>query len=244
MDNLLYVSANVMEGLREGIKDNLDRYLTGSFVDMSSDTGWEIPLSIRANLAPLEDLESTVSPEVEIANSKRVWEALGHIRPSLACDERIWVRLTHIECLKFTRQRWLKGGNRSALTRSVRDHFFADTLTRRRDDNAVSRLWWNAYIAEQIMPGTDLEPLHTILKTADIRLNLVERSRTLARAPIAAGIIRVMERETWISEEESNFRSFMRVLNKEGAGILFECLPSQEIDTFMNHCLKSAQQRN
>jgi hypothetical protein len=122
----------------------------------------------------------------------------------------------------------------------IEDHFFAPTLTARRDDNAISRLWWNAYIATLADPDPALPALRVILQKADIRSNFVERSMTASRTSLAAALVRIMQRETSIIEREENFRAFMRIVNKLGGGIIFEAMTDAEVDSFMNMCAARA----
>ncbi|MBO6946391.1 MAG: hypothetical protein JJ855_00310 [Rhodospirillales bacterium] len=241
MPRLLCLSENVTDDLRANISDNMPRYLEGDFADLSRQPGWEIRLDTEVDLSPLADLDPSGKPEAEIGNSRLVWRALGALRPSIACDERIWARLTHIECLEFTRARWLAGEKPEEHNNLVRTHFFARTMTRRRDDNAISRLWWNAWIAERVRPGTNLEALEMLLSRADIRSNIVERSRTASRRALADGILRAMERDEWVTGSEINFRKFMISVNREGGGLLFECLPADAVDGFMDRCVRQAQ---
>ncbi len=238
---LKYLSAGTVETLRQEIAANTDRYKSGDFSDSMASGDWSIELGIDIDLAPLSELDPAGSPQAEIENSRLVWRALHRITPSLAYEEGIWVRLTHVECLDYCRRRWLGDGwDKAATERTIRDHFFADTLTRRRDDNAVSRLWWNAYVANLAAPGPDLEALDLILGKADIRLNFVERSATVSRPPLAGGIVRIMRREPWITDKEANFRSFMRTLNRLGGGMVFEMMTPDEIDSFMESCAARA----
>jgi hypothetical protein len=163
--------------------------------------------------------------------------ALGRLSPALACEEGIWARLTHVECLGFARDRWIgPGADEQVAKKLIEDHFFAATLTARRDDNAISRLWWNAYIAHRADPDPSLPALSVILRKADIRSNFVERSLTANRPSLAAGLVRIMQREASITEREEHFRSFMRSVNKLGGGIVFEAMSDVEVDSFMKMC--------
>jgi hypothetical protein len=101
-------------------------------------------------------------------------------------------------------------------------------------------LWWNAYIAHVAIPGPGLEALDMILKRADVRLNLVERSVTASRPALAAGIVRVMRRQDWVTGREDNFRSFMKTLNRLGGGVVFESMPEADVDAFMDDCAARA----
>jgi hypothetical protein len=151
------------------------------------------------------------------------------------------VRLTHVECLDYSRQRWIPAeADDSSVEKAVREHFFGETLTRRRDDNAIARPWWNAFVAELALPGTDLKALDVILRKADIRLNFVERSLTVSRPPLAAGIVRLMLNEAWVTDREEDFRAFMRTLNRLGGGIMFETMTDAQVDEFMLECARRA----
>lgn len=243
---LKYIAEATLHDIDSSVEANLERYVDGTFEDLASNNGWSIELNLDVDLGALEKLDPDVSPASEIENSLMVWEALPNLTPGLASEERIWTRLAHLEGLSFARRRWLSGKDfskdKEALADAVRRHFFADTQTKRRDDNAISRLWWNGFIAKSIMPDNQKAALKALLKTADIRSNLIERPRTVSRVPLAAGIVRAMNRDAWITQAEENFRSFMKVLNRFGGGELFEVMTGSEIDGLLVECTQRAQQ--
>jgi hypothetical protein len=240
-EKLKYLSTEAVDSLRSDVRKNLARYRSGDFSDLMAAGDWCIELDLDVDLAPLASLDPGGSPEAEIANSKYVWNALHRIQPSVAYEEGIWVRLTHVECLQYARNRWLDGPyDDDRMERLITYHFFADTLTRRRDDNALSRLWWNGFIADLILPGTDLQVLDVVLRRADFRSNLIERSSTASRPSLAAAIVRAMQRHSWVTEREENFRMFMRAVNMAGGGIVFEAMAAADIDLFANECASRA----
>ncbi|MER8817192.1 DUF6339 family protein [Mesorhizobium sp. M0142] len=237
MARLRYLSVRTVETLRQNIVDNIERYNATDFDDLMNDGEWSIELSLDVDLAPLADLNPEGSAQTEIANSRLVWRALGHLKPSLAYEEGIWARLTHVDCLKYTRSRWLAGiADAAELEQNIGTHFFARTLNMRRDDNAISRLWFNGYIASQTIPDDDLSALDVMLRRADSRLTFLERSLTGSRPALAAGIVRAASLFPWIKEREENFRKFMIALNLLGGGKVFEAMASADIDTFMGTC--------
>jgi len=235
-EKLKYLSNITVENLRGSVVNNLSRYTAGDFNDMIWDGDWSLELGLPVDLAPLQDLVPEDGEVNEINNSKLVWRALGGLTPALAFEEGIWTRLTHVECLEFSRKRWLQGKAPEKIQGLVDAHFFANTLNKRRDDNAISRLWWNAYIAEMVCPNTGLSALDILLKKADIRANIVERPLTGSRPSLASGIVRIMRTEPWLTEKEANWRAFMRVLNRLGGGVLFEVMTEHQIDAFMRRC--------
>lgn len=238
---LCYLSTPVTEKLEDDVEKNIDRYLTGDFADMAQEEGWSIPTTIEIDPDPLTRLKMGRKPEDEIENALLVWQALARVTPTLASEGRIWTRLTHLDGLAYSRARWL--GRKTDLTAAdmVRKHFFGDTQTKRRDDNAIGRLWWAAYIARLAMPDDQAGALKAILRSTDTRSNIVERARGSSRPKIAAGIVRAIMREPRVTESESAFREFMKSLNRLGGGVIFEAMADQEIDRFMDGCCTASR---
>ncbi len=240
-----FLSERKVLELSNSIPENLERYANGDFLDLERENGWGIETTVvTVDLELLEKLDGrsrTASADIE--NSLILYTALKGMTPALARDERIWVRLAHIECLDYARARWLSGYTGDALEQRVRDHMFAPNLTAIRDDNALSRLWWNFHIATIADPEDPEGALRLILKTADIRSNFVERAGTLSRKPLARAVVRAMRNDPWITSSEKAFREFMKALNRDGGGILFEALEEEETDRFVTNCIDSARKK-
>lgn len=240
-EKLKYLAAAVTDQLRQDVSRNAERYRSGDFTDLMQQGEWSIELPLEVDIAAFSRLDPSGTPSAEIENSRIVWKALVGLTPALACEEGIWARLTHVECLLFARARWISLSlPDSDLEKVVLQHFFANTLTKRRDDNAISRLWWNAHIANLAMPNTDLAGLRPLLHTADIRLNFVERRLTTSRVPLATAILRLLNEEAWLTDQADNFRSFMRVLNRRGGGLVFEAMPESDVFSFIQECAQQA----
>lgn len=241
MSKLLYVGQQVADDLKNNIFENLARYKQGDFLDLEAAGDWRIPLSFDANLDELRDLAPSGGSESEIRNSILVGRALVKLTPTLARENRIWIRLSHIDCLEYSRKRWLKDGmDDEKLAKDVSKHFFAPTLNACRDDHAISRLWWTHHIAKQLMPDQPERALQRILALADIRQGLVERPGIGARPILGRGIIRILEREERLTEGKL-FGQFMKKVNLMGAGIAFEVWKDSKIDHFMERCLMQAE---
>jgi hypothetical protein len=243
-EKLKFVSAAVLDQLLDDIPANLARYSEGNFDELAAENGWAIEAaSVEVDMDALGELiKGATSPEVEVANSMLVHSALRGMTPSLAREERIWVRLTHVECLDYSRSRWLEGKPNNAIEKLVSEHFFGGTLTAIRDDNALARLWWNAHIASIGSPEDPEKALKLILKSADIRSNFVERPRTVSRPVLARALVRIMDSDPWVTSTEASFREFMKVMNRDGGGILFEVHDDTAVDDFMRKCSERAQQ--
>jgi Family of unknown function (DUF6339) len=230
--SLKFLSEAKLAELRRDVPAHRDRYLSGNFRDLERDNGWAIESSSvevdHEALATLDGASRTA--EADIINSLIIHAALKGMTPALAREERVWARLTHVECLDYSRARWLEGTEGERLDAAVGFHMFAPGLTGIRDDNALSRLWWNVHIATIADPNDPTGALKLILKTADIRSNFVERTGTAARKPLAQAVLRAMRTEPWITSAERSFREFMIELNRDGGGVLFEALTDIEAD--------------
>lgn len=239
MSKLLYVGQQVADDLAEGVADNIERYREGDFLDLASKGDWSIPLSIDADVGELSKLKQGKTPEDEIENSLLVGRVLRDLTPTLARENRVWIRLSHIDCLEYARKRWLSEANSDQeLEKSIRKHMFAPTLTACRDDHAISRLWWNYRIAKQMVPENPARALKVILARADIRLSLIERARLAARPMLGRGIVRALETNNDLLRKEELFRVFMKKVNLLGAGIVFEVMNDAAVDRFMDECLR------
>ena len=243
---LKYLSDSALSELRNSIPKNIERYTGNGFEEYASLPSWDISLKInfdRNLLATLDTTQQRTIAEVDLANSKIVGKALENLTPSLANEERIWVRLSHLEAFEYSRIRWLTGKKGEDLVSAIETHFFAPTQTIIRDDHALSRLWWNYHIAQTCMPDNTDKALELILKTADIRSNFVERIWMSSRRNIAGAVLRAMDTRGWITDAERNFREFMKVLNRQGGGIVFEALSESEADAFVEECADQAVNR-
>ena len=244
-DPLRYLSEAKLEELRRNVGRHRGRYANDDFTDLERDNGWAIEAGgVTIDRDLLAGLDGTVRTAAgDRRASIMLYRALPGMTPALAREERVWVRLSHVECLGYARSRWLGGIEGEQLDIQVRRHLFGSSLTGIRDDNALSRLWWNMHIAAIADPDDPEGALELILKTADIRSNFVERANTAARPPLARAVIRTMRRDPWLTSTERAFREFMIVLNRDGGGVLFETMSDVDVDNVMDGCAERARAR-
>ena len=266
MAKLKYISENILADLKANVPDNLERYRVSGFDDLADLNGWSMELSgVEVDTEKLASLDPGKGSAAEIGNSLLVFEAIKGMTPAMATEERIWTRLTHFEGLEYTRSRWplkdtpkentgILGGLTGARGKrkeqrknvlhqnitQVEKHYFAYGRTGYRDDNAISRLWWNAYIAKRVDPGDLKGVLTELLRSADIRTGLVERPMLSNRAGLLRGIIRTMRNSPEIYGTERTFRQFMIAVNFRGGGVLFETLSEDEMDAVLLKCRDDA----
>ena len=242
---LRFVSEAILVDLHSKIDANLQLYASGDFAALAAQNGWSIESKlVQVDVTSLATLDGTSrSAEADVANSRLVHKALSGMTPAIAADERIWVRLAHVECLPYSRARWLSGFEGDKLIDKVDKHMFARGRTGVRDDNAISRLWWNMHIASIADPQDPDAALELIVKRADIRMQFVERPGSAARRPVAQAVVRGMRRDPWIVSSEDAFRKFMIELNRNGGGVLFEALDESKIDGMVDSWTLSARKR-
>lgn len=243
IDKVKYVGQDFINNLYDKLPINIERYINNdlNFSDYIAKGNWDIPISVDYDSELLSQLNIDKS---EMENSKIVWAALRNLTPALACEERIWVRFTHGECLDFCRRRWpvekILSEKRECY---IKKHFFASSMTGWRDDNAISRLWWNGWVASQFSADNFSVALEVILRTADIRSNLIERPWMFRRQELSKGIIYFLQSHFLSSEKsrEGRFRAFSVTLNLRGAGIVFESMSEQQIQDFLSECYYISQ---
>jgi len=237
---LKILSAQVVSQLHADLQRNVPLYLTGNFTEEAKDIGWDI--EVRAVLWDpriVDDLDPSGSPEAEIRNSVVIYQGFSGMTPALAQDERVWVRLTHVEFFEFARARWL--GNEESAVRSIRKHFFANGIPGCRDDNAIGRLWWNAHIANLAFPE-DLEyGLEALLARANNRLQIVDRADTGFRAPLLRGILKLIKSDSWLQGNDYAIADLMKQVNKYSGCIVFETMDPHQIDEHLMFCLLKAK---
>jgi hypothetical protein len=269
MVKLKYVAESILADLKANVPSNLERYRTSGFDDCGDLNGWSMDLSsVEVSVKDLAKLDPDGGSDAEIRNSLIVFGAFSGMTPALATEERIWARLTHFECLEYARERWsllndpkersgllsgLYGAKEKAAEqrkkvfhqniRQVETHYFARGRTGYRDDHAVARLWWNAFIAWRVDPSDQEGVLRELLRTSDIRSNLVERPMLGNRAGLLRGIIRTMRNHPDVYATETTFREFMKALNLRGSGVLFEVLSEAGIDKILLKCRDDALRR-
>jgi len=243
MTRLPHLSESMLEQLRSEVERNIDRYRNNGFADLTREPGWSIDLDINFDPSGLEALDGSAKGAAgDLKNTRIVAKVLQDLSPSLANEERIWVRLSHVEGFRYCRDRWLSGlHDDQAVAKAVRLHFFARTQTGLRDDHAISRLWWNAYIAKHCYPHDADRGLELLLTRADVRSSLVERIWLTGRRRLATAVFRSMENDAFVLSSERSFREFMKAINLLGGGIVFEAMTDVEIDSFLARCSAHAE---
>ena len=237
------LSAAKVEKLAAEIADNIDRYVSGDFTDLSKETGWSIETTLASwNPAIVRDLDPSGTAEAEVRNSLLLYKGLAGMTPALAREERLWVRLCHVECLEYARVRWL--GQKDAIAKAARLHFFASGLRGCRDQNAIGRLWWNGHVASLATPDNIEIGLKALLARANIRLQVIDRADSAFREPLIGCIVRLLGKDPWFNSNDAAIADFMFEVNKRSGGMIFEALNNDALDGHLEVCLEYAKSRH
>lgn len=236
------LAQNVVDDLSKNVAGNLPRYIEGDFLDLEKQSGWAIETILaRWDSTIAASLDPSGTPTAEIRNSLLIYQGLLGMTPALACEERLWARLCHVECLDYARRRWV--GKEEKAESAVRLHFFATGLRGYRDRNAIGRLWWNGHIASLAMPDDIETGLQRLLTRANIRLQIVDRADSSFREPLVKGIFRLLGTEDWFDSYDVAIADFMFEVNKCSGGVMFEALEPEKIDNHLQRCVSAAKQR-
>lgn len=238
--NITMVSAEVVESLASAVSTSMDLYRQRGFSSESSAAGWNIEVpgvswddSIPMYLSP-DDNETS-----EVENSYVVYSALSGMTPAIARDERIWVRLCHVEFFDYAKKRWMTSAGLSEA--AVSKHFFASGVVGSRDDNSIGRLWWNGHVASLAFPSDLRRGLSVLLKRANIRKQVIDRADSAFRVALIGPLFREIEESAWISENDKAIATFMKHVNRRFGGIVLEDLPEDAVRDSIRQCLKDAE---
>ena len=126
--HLKYLSDRSISQLRKEIPDNISRYRGDGFTDLADEPGWDVPLGVEFDADLLSQLDLSqpqhIAP-IDLKNSTIVGKALSSLDPSTANEERVWVRLAHVEAFEYSRARWIGSAPDEDTRRGIKEHLMA-----------------------------------------------------------------------------------------------------------------------
>jgi hypothetical protein len=124
---------------------------------------------------PSFDLKSDKTGKYDFHNSKIIYEAFKFLSPEEADDSRLWVYLTHSLCFDYSRTRWLSSNSSNEVFE--RRLLYEGDGRGSRTRNAISRLWWTAYLTyNNDEPGNEWNLTEAIFEIQDLQVGLLERN--------------------------------------------------------------------
>lgn len=230
---------NTVAELLESIPNNLEQYRSGDFSYLKDDATKFLHFSVSAYSNHLDNIHCTPSDKREVENALEMSRAFPQLSPHHARDERLWVRLTHLELLEYSRSRWPIPEDDTKAISHIKTHFFGTTTRGIERDNAASRLWWMAYVCSRVRDIALEESLRCFLYRSDVRANIIERPTTSLSTKIFAAVIKKLNESYYGDKtlfERDIFRSAMKELNLEGGFKLLDVLPPHELGSIIERC--------
>ena len=237
MARLRYLTRRTVDGLRQSIAERLDWYYEPngrSCLEGFPTDAWR-PSKISVQpLAPLLAEPGSSPSASDATNAIIVYQNMRELTPQQAADERVWVHLSHSDCMDYVAKRWLHSQPRDTedAIQKVANHHFAPGSRALIRDHGVSRLWWLGSIAHDVHPHDPRLFLDIVLHRQDVRSALIERPSVSMNRRVLRGIFAVM-RDYWEDGRElfkrEVFRTWMVNLNRRGGVVLLDALPEDQL---------------
>ena len=236
-----YVRQQVLESLYEQVPANLARYRKSEyFNELLGDRSLTYELDVEFNPQLLEALRKPTSKMdlFDVDNCLTILDALPNLTPSDARDARLWVFLCHTHGLAYSRARWPIDDNDEKAVKNIRNHFFAKDDTRNIErDNALSRLWWMAYLCKRVSSLPLEKALEALLYRTDVRAQIIEHPTLMQNPFVFSSVIRKL-RESLDGDkrlfERDVSRLFVQKLDVLGGFKLLDVFPSEQVDAAIN----------
>lgn len=232
MPDLQLFKSSTVRSLFDSVETNLEKYRSGNFSDLLHDSNLFLSATCEFSAEASAGLTCTENDDNEVACCLAVFDALPTISASLARDDRLWVRLSHIEFCEYARTRWRIPTDDIAAAAHIRRHFFAQGARGIERDNAISRLWWMTEICKRVDGLSLEESLKAFLFQSDVRASIVERPTTSQNSAVLSAVLNQLHNSLLNDKalyKRDRFRDVMKRLNVEGGTRLLEALTPEQV---------------
>ncbi len=241
MKKIFLFRESLVYELARSVEHNLEKYRTGNFEYLVSDASNFIPTDFELDEKELQKITCSHEEHNEVQCCLGSYKGLPNISAYLARDQRLWAYLTHIVLLDYTRQRWQIPTDDARAIAHIKKHFFASGARGIERDNAISRLWWMAFICSKVEGLTLEKSLTAFLFQSDVRANIVERPTTSQNVVLLSAVVKKLE-QSYRGDKglynREKFRTVMKDLNLQGGIKLLEVLDNAEIQNIVNKCAR------
>ena len=164
----------------------------------------------------------------DFENSKKIYTSFEFLSPTEANDERLWVALTHIYFHDYVVKRWMKPGVKMDV---ILDRFFYEGNSQvARSRNAISRLWWTAYLTINKTAENDNDKWRltkAIFESQDLQVSLLERKLGLYENFRTAFLEYYIDNKSTFNSKK--IQMIIREINNLGGVISLSVLEKDEI---------------
>ena len=241
MSKISLFRESLVHDLTRSIENNLEKYRSGDFQYLLSDTTNLIETDFEYNQVEIDKVQCVPGDYQEVQCCLGIYTGLPRISAYLARDQRLWVFLTHVILLQYTRARWPIPQDKDKAIAHIKKHFFASGARGIERDNAASRLWWMASICSKVEGMPHERSLTAFLFQSDVRAYIVERPTTSQNVALLSAVVKKLD-ESFRGDKDlynrEKFRAVMKELNLQGGTKLLEVLDGAEMRRIVNRCAR------
>ena len=245
MKNVRIMRQAHLEELKSNIEKNIAAYKSKDSSLFPDPEAISFEIEVEADLDQLDKLRPSNSHEDEVANCLTVFCALKNLTPELARDERLWAFITHYHTLEYAVKRWPIVESDKGVSNFILSHYFAGTKRGAERDNAISRLWWMAYIANKAATGSLEDNLDALLQFFDVRAQIIERPTVSRSNRVLTAILEKLRDAHKVYKkngtkgifERKTFRELMKKVNAIGGYIVLDALAQHQVGKLINELL-------
>jgi len=148
-------------------------------------------------------------------NSKLIFDNYSSLTPAMASEELLWVTLAFRDYRIYASKRWT-----GASVNNLINHWFAPSARDRWRDQAISRLWWAGWYANQFHSVLAENVLDTLYCNSDFIASFMGRPTTSSNIPVAEVIITLAHKHyveaTDGKYDRDKFRNFLKEVDLVG----------------------------
>lgn len=239
-----FLRTSTLDRLREDVPLNLDRYRKLElFQELLEDTSLSFEVDFEFEEGALKTLlKPNLGKMFEVENCIAVFSALTNLLPYNARDERLWVYLCHTYGMAYAKARWPIPKNDDDAVKHIRTHFFAKVARQIERDNALSRLWWMAYLCNRVDSMSMEDSLPALLHRTDVRAQLIEHPTMSQNVQVFSVLLEKLKYS--LDTDEVLFqrpvnRAFMREMNAIGGFKLLDILLPEQLHKVVDEVLET-----
>lgn len=240
-----YLRQQALDRLIQDVPINLERYRSGNFEYLQSDPIFYRDLDVDPHGAV--DLTLDSAAEHDAFNAAKLWQAFSHLSAADGRDRRLWTMLSHTTFLPYARARYPIPPSDEEAIKLIRAHWFAGNNRALERDQAISRLWWFAFLANRTENLSLEDALNALLYRTDLRANLIERPTMAQCVPLFSAWLEVLHRAREEATDEepafykrSVYRSALKRLNAFGGYRLLNSMTSAGLKELVTSSLDAA----
>ena len=245
-ETIIIFKQSSIDKLRKAIPQNIERYQSPNpnWEEFFGDEDYARATSVEIVGTNFSDClgDNFNSNPIKDDDSKRcekIFKALKNLTPQQAADERVWIYLTHFTFWDYTRARWPIGTNHEQQKSKIRSHFFVQGIRGMVRGNAISRLWWMAFVCSRLdFPLT--ESLEALLWKQDVRKEIMERATFCRNVPILQSMMKFILLSFKGNQElhnRKNFRDMSKEINRIGGMRVLDALKQDELDKLIEEII-------